>query len=204
MEFYLARLLEAYHGRTVDEVKAAMNRWEADAPNPGARRKAMDLPFLTDCNNLILHGSTSGTGKTTVAHEVIWRAVTNSTGCVHVDEVSPLVVTGFEFARRISEAAKFNSLSDYLDPICAASHLVIDDIDKRGASDGKFSDTVQQALFDIIEQRTSRIDDVTILTLNSTGKELLKKFDDNIGPYLGRRLLPPDRGGRFGHVNFDT
>jgi hypothetical protein len=106
-----------------------------------------------------------------------------------------------EFARKVSERAKANNLDEFIDTLVQPTILLLDDLDKKANADGKLSATVQQALFDVIERRTTADEDVestTLITMNSNGADFAARFDDDIGPYLLRRMRE-----RFIAINFD-
>jgi hypothetical protein len=198
MEFYLKPLLRAYHSDDPQHIQAIIAKWESSAPRPKQRMEVLSSHDTPDeLSNFILFGRISGTGKTTVAHERIWRDFATASGMVaDADDVGVLALTGHAFARRIASGAR--DLDAILEPMMEAEILLIDDLDKRGDKEGKFSPIVQQTLFDLIEARSTREFVTTILTLNSDGAELEAKFDPDIGPYLLRRLRE-----RFLSIDFD-
>jgi hypothetical protein len=210
IRFYLRDYIDLEHDSP--EAKAfcnedapwpAMQKWIDGAPRPVQRAQA--LAFNAQSENRILAGKVSGTGKTTAALEYIWSRTAAPDGRTldHyvADKFLPLAVTGLEFARKVSEKAKANDLDEYLQSLVDPEILLFDDLDKKTNSEGKMSPTVQQALFDLIERRTTAGEDytsVTWITMNSNGADFATRFDDDIGPYLIRRLRE-----RFIAINFD-
>jgi hypothetical protein len=194
LEFYLKPLGKVYplhhEPRLISEI---LSKWETSSPRPIQRMEALSEGDEEDANP-ILHGRISGTGKTTVAHEWLWRKVTCN-GKIRQTETPAIAMTGHEFARIV--AAKSLELEELMDDWISADALLLDDLDKRGDREGRYSPAVQQALFDLIESRTTR-GKPTCLTLNSNGEQLLEKFGDDIGEYLLRRLRE-----RFTAIDFD-
>jgi hypothetical protein len=192
MQFYLGKLLSAYR----DPVKAGeiIARWESSAPRPVQRIESLDSE--QEQSFTIHFGTLSGTGKTTVAHECIWRNAVTSDGVVcDSGDALAVAMTGHAFARTVAGRAR--DLDDLMTQWIAAEWMLLDDLDKRGGKDGKFSPIVQQTIFDLVEYRTVERRPM-IITLNSNGDKLLEKFDGDIGPYLLRRLRE-----RFRSIDFD-
>jgi hypothetical protein len=179
-------------------------KWEGTAPRPDQRRLAVS--DTTNCN-LVLYGRQTGSGKTCAALERIVRGEPKLLGYDYAngpqfsdEDAWPLWISGVTFAARCSRMAADNRLEDFLDNMCAPGWLLLDDADKRGASDGSLSATVQQAWLALIERRTneSNGDAGTIITLNSDGPTFAAKFGDNYREYVMRRLAT-----RFEAIDFD-
>jgi hypothetical protein len=197
LKHYLAPLLDLYV-TTADQAwrDAKIAVWESTAPRPAQRMEALRECEDGEPRNLILYGRLSGSGKTTVACEVILRSVTCPSGAIAFDDEPPLILSGHGFARIVAGQAR--DLDDLMTGWIVADPLLLDDLDKRGDASGKLSPIVQQTLFELVEARSTDEYATTILTLNATGAELEAKFDDDIGPYLLRRLRE-----RFRSIDFD-
>lgn len=197
--FYLEPLFRAFIRCDDDsspEVQKIIEQWEQSAPR--AYQRMESLGYEGDINNVIHFGSVSATGKTTVAFELLLRGRICLDGTVPLDDGDfdlPIAMTGHAFARTVAGHAR--DLDELMDKWICAETFLLDDLDKRGDSAGKFSPIVQQTLFDLIEARTTG-GVTTIITLNSNGNQLRDKFDGDIGPYLLRRLRE-----RFRAIDFD-
>lgn len=196
LRFYLDKLLEAYlvdGGRCAGKIIA---QWESTAPRPEQRRCVLAGPEDDEPESMILYGKKTGTGKTTSACERIWRETIRKDGRLFdPDGDWPVIMTGLAFAREAGANAR--KLNEWICQMTEASWLLIDDVDKKGDSNAKLSKIVEQALYDVIEDRTANCLP-TILTLNSDANELGRKFSDEVGPYIMRRIEE-----RFVHINFD-
>lgn len=213
---YTGRLLDAldYIGiKNQDELTAALSAWEASSPRPRHREfvlAADETAWRNDeAVNWIFHGSLSGTGKTTAGFEVVLRQAMNDTGrLLHGnwfdDDPSfdhnelPLLVTGIRFAAECGRLAKECKLGEFIESLVTPEVLLLDDLDKRSTAAGMFSPSTQQALYEIIEARTSDDQKQTILTCNRDGEGFAEAFDLDIACYLMRRIRE-----RFTSLDFD-
>lgn len=196
MRFYLRNLLSIYSLDSDEQIAQAVAAWESGAPRPVQRRELIGQELDEPHEQIVAFGRLSGTGKTTAALERIWHDTVTCDGVVcGANRQLPLTLTGHAFARRV--AGQVRDLDRLMDELIEPDWLLIDDLDKRGNADGQFSAVVQQSLLDLVEARSVE-GQATVLTLNSTGSELMAKFDESIGPYLLRRLRE-----RFVSIDFD-
>lgn len=199
---YLGPLVEAWSASSQDHADGIVKSWEASARRQRQRVAVLARTSDGESENFLLHGGQTGTGKTSVAYELIWRWLLDESYwpllAGDVDDADlPLAMTGFEFAGKIS--ASGYKLDEVISEFASAKILLLDDVDKKGdAKQSKFSASVQQAFYDLVERRTQAEDKITILTMNSGGAEFADKFDDDIRPYVVRRLKE-----RFRAINFD-
>ena len=143
---------------------------------------------VTEKPGLCLIGP-SGSGKTRIAVAVVQKlASLRDVNCI----------SAVRWASATSDAAKNCKLEQWLEETLSTpgewsewnndyvhykpQALLIDDLDKA-----RFSDTVQCEIFNVVETAMAR-EIPMIITMNSTGKQLQKKFVDEIGAPLIRRI----------------
>jgi DNA replication protein DnaC len=151
-------------------------------PRPRQFKAAMEWALAelrsgAELRGLVLHGNQSGTGKTRTAFYVL-KALAS---LYHEHGTEMFWVSGAQLKREYLHHAKAGTFNEWFQDPAHADVLLVDDCDKPKASEG-FNGLV----FDLIETRLAE-GQLTILTLNASGKALAKKLGEH-GEYIVRRL----------------
>lgn len=121
---------------------------------------------------LTLYGA-SGLGKTTAAvRAIVFR-------CMVCRGHSSLAVSGMRLSR-MSTSERTDLVGELAD---FDGSILLDDIDKGSKAEG-----VSSAFLEIIESRENKSEFLTILTTNSTGRQLTKKLFDGYGDPIVNRI----------------
>jgi DNA replication protein DnaC len=198
-EFYRERRLEeifgsTYRGTKIDKLpnpkltKYILEKWRRDDVGeyiPECRQEVADYDQAKDSwgwekPGLVFVGE-PGTGKTRSAF-LLFENLTKQ-GCELCG------IHAVKWASATSRKAKECKLDQWLEETLAppnygetASMLLLDDLDK-----GRFTETVQAELFNLIETATASGVPM-LITMNTSGAELLKKFDGESGKAVVRRI----------------
>lgn len=141
-------------------------------PSPSRLQKAMEWQY--GARGLVLHG-TSGKGKSRIAWELLKREYLAGKSVAVLDSAFSYEYSS-KFAISAADAAR------WVESKSAVDLLLLDDVLKA-----KLTDSVEQALFTIVNTRTERGLPI-ITTTNDTGETLLSRMSSDRGPAMLRRL----------------
>lgn len=144
----------------------------ARLPQPTKLEKAMQWQYGP--KGLILHGA-SGKGKSRIAWEVLKREFLSGRSIAVLDSV-------FSYDYSSKFASSPADASRWIEHKTAVDLLLLDDVLKA-----KLTDSVEQALFAIVNSRTECGLPI-ITTTNDTGDTLTERMSPDRGPALLRRL----------------
>lgn len=143
---------------------------------------------------LLLHSVRSGTGKTRVATHLAclamlrrWKghAMRQYCECYQIYPRLGLWLNARRFRQRYQETMHFAKAAErvgWLEVVSQCGLLVLDEPDKLKPSEG-----LVETLYGILDERFSNYR-LTIITTNARGRELERRWGDEYGPYLVRRL----------------
>ncbi len=143
---------------------------------------------------LLLHSVRSGTGKTRVATHLAclamfrrWKgnAVRQDYESRRIYAPLGLWLNARRFRQGYQETMHFAKAADrvaWLDVLCRCGVLVLDEPDKLKPSEG-----LVETLYGILDERLSNCR-LTIITANASRRELERRWGEEYGPYLVRRL----------------
>lgn len=141
-------------------------------PRPTKLQAALNWQYGP--RGLILFGATDK-GKSRVAWEVLKREFKAGKTVAAID-----CAFGYTYAAKFAESTA--EAARYVERLMSVDLLLLDDVLKV-----KLTDSFEQALFAIVNERTERLLPV-ILTTNDTGETLLDRMSADRGPALLRRL----------------
>ena len=141
---------------------------------PSPTRLQVALNWKYGPRGLLLHGDT-GKGKSRIAWEVMKREFNARRTVAAIDGTFGFAYTE-KFAQSTNEAARF------INRLMGVDLLLMDDVLKV-----KLTDSVEQALFAIVDRRSEECLPI-IVTTNDTGETLAERMTDDRGPALLRRL----------------
>jgi DNA replication protein DnaC len=141
---------------------------------PSPSKLEMALRWQYGSRGLILHG-VSGRGKSRIAWAVLKREFMAGKSVAVMD-----CAFGYDYSAKFATSA--HDAARWVEYRMTVDMLLFDDVLKV-----KLTDSVEQALFAIVNSRTER-GLPTIVTTNDTGDSLAARMSDDRGPALLRRL----------------
>jgi hypothetical protein len=183
------------------DVPSAYQEFVPSLPSCGPERIRLAEEWMkshlagkNDRPGLLLHSVRSGTGKTRVAiHTADARMLVRWPGSELMSyrmekgsRAQPVLWLNARGFRReyldTMHCSQASERADWVTSLCLCHLLILDDADKLKVSEG-----LLEVLYSVLDERFSN-NKLTILTANTRGPDLERKWGPQYGPYLVRRV----------------